>query len=233
MSGGLRRVLAACNLLRQEQPGRATELQAAPLALPLLDIEAIERELEATLPYDILALSALGMPVLQHASGVRLSSLVGNYGAYEAGWVAIGSAEAGAMHPELEWSHTDQGVHALDVCISRKASREDEPKVRIHDEEAPEMPRTKALSSFLAERLGIRYPKQWASAWRRAARADAPAEWQVTVVDNRPPPLAVPVTHPKFGAGTIVKELDLGKVEVRFASGETRVLLREFLRLIR
>ncbi len=229
-SAGLARVLAACELLRRELPQRSAELGASPRSFGLEELTALETELAVVFPNDVLVLAGLRITALEHACGVRFESLAGNHSTYASGWTTIASAEMGDMDPELEWSPTDQGVHALDVCISNRAARDEEPKVRLYDEQEPETPRTKSLSSFLAERLALRYPEEWPAAWRRAAKTPPPAEWSVAIEDDRPPPLAIPVSHPKFGPGTIVKELDGGKVEVKFASGTSKTLLRSFLR---
>lgn len=228
ISPGLARVLAACALVRAELPERAAELTPDPRSFGLLELASVERSIEVTLPHDVIVVAGLRMPALVHASGIELEGFTGNHSTYDRPWVTIASAEFAGMDPELEWSPTDQGVHALDLCISSRQARSEEPKLRIHDEMEPETPRNKSLSSFLAERPAIRYPDHWPAAWRRAAKS-APPEHGVAITDDRPPALAIPVTHPKFGPGTIVKELDEGKVEVRFASGETKTMLRRFL----
>ena len=46
------------------------------------------------------------------------------------------------------------------------------------------------------------------------------------------PRAAAPVSHAKFGRGTIVRGLEGDKIEVRFDSGETRTLARRFVEIL-
>jgi len=231
ISEPLRHLLAVLRALAATVLDRRAELNADPTPVKLRQLEAIENQIGIELPYDILAIAALRMPILSAASGIDLDGFVASHDDVgSTRWVPIATAEYGTMHPEYEFSPTDQGVHSLTLCIEKKAPREGEPKVRVVDEEEPDRTKSEPLTHYLGRRLAQRYPDDWDAAIKRAAEKSLAAfPWTVEIVDDRPPPLEIAVTHPKFGPGTIVKLMEGDKVEVRFASGETKTLLRKFL----
>jgi hypothetical protein len=223
VSAPLRDLLAAAAAFAAGHPERARELTPHPRTLPLSELQAIEAELDVELPHDVLALVALGVPIFERAAGLSLSRFALNHDAPPMDkWRAIGSAEVGDMHPDHEPTATDQGVNGLTIFARARAPRDGDPKVLALDDQGERVGLPRPLSRFLRERLAIRYPGPWPSPVPTPMFA-------LLVIDDRPPPLAIPVTHPTFGAGAITKILDGGKVEATFATGP-RTLLRKFLR---
>ncbi len=88
---------------------------------------------------------------------------------------------------------------------------------------------------FLRARLERRYALQgrWLDAIARAKADTRPwaEEWSVRIVDDRPPPAPAParVRHGKFGLGTVVREVEGGKLEIAFDTAGTRILQRAFV----
>jgi hypothetical protein len=227
ISDPLRELLGLVATLAVRVPSRADELTAAPRPIGLVELAEIEQQLGVALPFDVLVIAALAIPIFSRATGISIDELTANHVEADAAtWRAIATAEAGAMHPDFEPSDTDQGVSGLTLHVGRRAARTGDPSILVVDEQDPDAARPRRLSAYLRERLATRYAEHWQAASREPVAAPA---WALTIVDDRPPPLAIAVTHPTFGAGTIVKLLEGGKVEVAFATG-TKTLLRRFVR---
>jgi hypothetical protein len=119
------------------------------------------------------------------------------------------------------------------LCVSRTtSSRDGDPMIRVVDAHGASGPQL--LSVFAIERIGRRFAMS--PRWKETLRA---ADGDMILEDGLVPRLVddravaapvVRVTHSTFGAGTIVRTVDGGKVEVAFDSGLTKTLLRSFLR---
>lgn len=227
----LRELWVLRGMLERTCPERADELTPAPRSLPLSEIEEVERALGVALPLDVLALAALRIPIFIRATGIAFDDFTAPHAlAPDDDWVAIATAEHGDVHPEYEFSATDQGVWALTLCVRRDASRDGDPEVLVIDEHDPDAAEPRTLSAYLRARLAMRYEEHWDDATRNAASSAAVAPIpDLHVVDDRPAPLQIRVTHPKFGPGTIVSAAADGKCEVRFDTGDTKIMLRRVL----
>ncbi len=230
-SDGLALVLRLLRALSEHVPESRAELAPEAREASLVYLQGIERDVDVVLPFDVVTLAVLRVPLLVRATGLHIASLAaptrdcaGEFGAPR-GWLAVGSFAEEAMAPGAML-----GFDTL-LCTSRKAMREGDPDVRAVDASSASPP-TK-LSAFVRERLARRYGRseRWLRALDAAAN-DARAideSFVVRVVDDRP--RAAPVVrlrHPKFGAGTVVRA-DGDKVEIVFDSGERKTLMRKFL----
>lgn len=235
ISEALRGLLALRRALCERLPERAQELGPRGRTMTLASLEQIEAELGVVLPFDVIALVALGIPILARASGLDRDGLgVQDEPAAFAPWVPIAATEATAMDPDYEPSPTDQVIFAMTLCVSAQAhDRRGDPMVLVLDEAHPDEAEPQRLSAFLRRRLALRYDESsaWTDVLARAAGDDRPLEpgCIAEIVDDRPAPTAVRVFHAKFGAGTVVRGLEGEKVEVRFDVGGTRTLLEKFL----
>jgi hypothetical protein len=144
------------------------------------------------------------------------------------GWVAVASFGKDAMRKDVPFAARG---HDTLLAVSKTASRSGDPSVRTLD--APGPSTLDKLSKVLRERLAKRYAtsERWLDALA-AAGSDTRDECIVRIVDDHPPPPgpAVRVVHPKFGEGTIVRELEDDKLEIAFDTVGTKTLQRRFVR---
>jgi len=232
LSDELAAVFRLCGALGRLRPAVLAELVSEAQEVSLSHLDAIERERGLVLPFDVVTVAVLRMPALVRATGLHVAQLgapvrdcAGEFGAPR-GWWAIASFGERAMAEDVDFRN--RGCDTL-LCISRKATREGDPAVRVVEAGSATAP--SSLSAFIRDRLSRRYGRttQWMAAVQAAAAEPVDGRFVVRVVDDRP--RASPVQrlrHPKFGVGTVVRT-DGDKVELAFESGERRTLMRKFL----
>lgn len=226
--------------------GEQEELMPFPTELRASDLAHREQELGARLPDDIVALLALRIPILFRATGIELSSLEPDLHAESPieGWIAIATAEAEAM----EYGYREQGGPPFDpvtLCLEREASKHGDPGLLVCREE--KAPRKTTLSEFMNARVAAYFESEanlttrlievrdalWDAAKKAPlARKQVEARCKVVIVDDLTAEATVRVHHAKFGAGAILSELEGGKVEILFDSGEKKTLQKSFIRTL-
>jgi hypothetical protein len=235
-SDELRDLLRLRRALVKRMPERREELSPTGDEVSLTFLEEVEASSAVTLPYDVIALATLRIPAVVRAVGLRVEHLggpvrdcAGDFGPPR-GWVAVASFGREGMSTETELRLL--GKDTL-LAISKKATRDGDPEVRTLDGPGPsELGR---LSTFIRERWKKRYARseRWVAAVEDA-RTDTTDddECVVHIVDDRPPPPgpAMRVVHAKFGEGTVVREIEGGKLEIAFDSGVTKTLQKSFVR---
>lgn len=236
ISDALREVLRLVRAIHEALPTEGPELEPVAQATGLEFLARVEESVGATLPYDVVALAVLRIPVLRRAVGLHVARLddvardcAGEFGPPR-GWVAVASFGEGAMRAEAEHAW---GVGTL-LCVREGArDRAGDPEVRTTDGETTSPPTR--LSALLRERLSRRYAfvGEW-QALLAAARADArPLDepYVARLVDDRraPPPALGKVRHAKFGVGQVLRALEGDKLEVDFGAAGTKTLLRRFV----
>jgi hypothetical protein len=235
-SEGLVLVLKALRAIGELLPGERAELVPEGRDLALEYVTNVEKAIGAVLPNDVLVLAALRLPILRRACGLHVALLesplrdcAGEFGPPR-GFVAVASYGEKAMATDVEPRLA--GLDTL-LCIARNIDdRSAEPLVRAKDESSTSS--ATPLSSFLRERLGRRYTLKgvWLDALARAKADTRPLDdnLRVHVIDDRKKDQpVVRVRHAKFGLGTIVREVEGGKVEIAFDSAGTKILQRSFV----
>jgi hypothetical protein len=237
-SDGLRKLFRLRRALAELYPGRNEELEPVAHDVGLAFIEQVEQQLGVTLPYDVITLATLRIPLFQRATGLSVAHFqaIMRERAVDfsppAGWIAVASLGANAMQADVP---VDQSGFDMLLSISATArDRTGDPEVRIVDGPGPS--RVEKLSAFARERIARRYSNsdKWQEAQQRARDDRRPLEdaYLACFVDDRPaaPGPAERVAHPKFGEGTVLRALEDDKLEIAFDTGETKTLLRKFVR---
>jgi hypothetical protein len=235
ISAGLEGILRLRRALAELVPESREDHPPLSRDLSLQYLDEVESELGVSLPYDVIALAVLRVPLFVRATGLsapHLASVVrdcaGDFGPPR-GWVAVGSFGERAMARDVELVSAG---HDTLLCVSRSCAREGDCEVRTAVDGQASPPQR--LSAFLRERVARRWGLQgsWMTVLRRAADDTRPLEdeYVARIVDDRPAPApVVRVAHPKFGEGTVVR-VDGDKLEIAFDSGEKKTLLRQFVR---
>ncbi len=215
------------------------ELAPSESRLSLLYVLEAEAAHGAPLPFDVLILATLSIPLLVHACGLQRSRLGDpNWDCagpipVPAGWVPI--ATFGGEQAMRESTRLDIVGSDNALAIGKRAPRDLDPHVRIVTFEGADPP--VLLSTFLEAQIARRWGKtvRWNDAVS-AARADPrplDPSMEVTLVDDGPQSKpAQRVSHAKFGEGIVVAELEGDKLEIAFDSGEKKRLARSFVRLV-
>lgn len=235
-SDALRSLLRLRRALATRMPEHREELAPTAHDVSLTFLEEVESSLAITLPYDVIALATLRIPAFVRAVGLRVEHLgtvvrdcAGDFRPPR-GWCAVASFGKAVMSMETPFNMLG---HDTLLAISHKATRARDPEVRTLD--GPGASERATLSTLVRERLKQRYARseRWAEAVEDA-RTDSSEDDDcvVRIVDDRPPPPgpAKRVVHAKFGAGTVLREIEGGKVEVAFDGGVTKTLQRSFVR---
>lgn len=236
-SDELASVLRLRRALLERFPGDREELSPAAHVVSLTFLESIEASRRVTLPYDIITLATLRIPVFVRAVGLQVADLgdvvrdcAGDFHPPN-GWVAVASFGKEAMSKDVPY--VARGHDTL-LAVSKKATaRTGDPDVRTLDGPGPST--LEKLSTVLRDRIAKRYrssSQRWADALAAARGDTRDDECVVRIVDDHPPPPgpAVRVVHPKFGEGRIVRELEDDKLEIAFDTVGNKTLQRRFVR---
>jgi hypothetical protein len=238
LSEGLRDLFRLRRALLEHFPADREELTPTAHDASLVFLAQVEAERGITLPYDVIALAVLRVPIFVRAVGLAVAQLgdvirdcAGDFHPPR-GWVAITSYGTDAMRRDVPFAQ--RGHDTLLAVRTDATDRTAEPSVRVLD--GPGASTLVNLSTLIRERLAKRYAtsERWTAALERARSIalDDGAE-SVRIVDDRPPQAAlVRVTHVKFGEGTVVRELEGDKIEIAFDKSGTKTLQRRFIQVL-
>jgi len=234
-SAALTSILAALASATKHAGDRADLYEPTSHSIASSDLAQLEREVGMKLPNDVVVLAALDIPLLDRALGTLGSDATADIDEDE--WALAWAGDPFAMHPTTD-DDTYQQVADQLVCLRKDAPAEGDPKVLVLQVE--EAPREMLLSELLAARL-----KEYGEALQeedevereeieilsKARATKTRSTFAVEVIaDERPRVEPVRVKHAKFGAGTIIGMTPGSDVvEVKFDSGESRKLKRQFL----
>lgn len=204
---------------------RLRRAQGATLGKATLDVaavHAIEEELGATLPDDVLVVLALRDPDLNCATGLSLDAILDAAEDWAEGvpedHVAIGYVYEEPFAEREEDAHG--GAYQV-IAVARRAQRSSPHVLVVRDGAVDE---ETTLAAFAREKIAAWYGKDSAS-WlgalqREAALPLVDESFQPALVGALRTPPAAPerfVQHPKFGRGRVV--------ETRTENGETKLVI--------
>jgi hypothetical protein len=236
ISPSLHDVLRLCRSLAARDAAAATDVAArGSLALELASVNAIESELGATLPDDVLVVLAARMPILDCASGLRLDGIV------DAAETAVERAARrhrplpddlvviGTLYCE-PFAEREDGAHGGDdhtLAIPRSG---DANGTRLvvdgHDTTLAELMRDKITAWY--RKLGTEWFAALHALTEHPFADDSFQPRLVGELVRADLPVRL-VTHAKWGRGRVVSELDGGKLVVDFDEAGRKTLLSRFV----
>lgn len=220
-------------------------LGAAPLpergsgALRLESVEWLERELDSSLPDELLAVLALRDPIVAVATGLSGLDAVLDVAekvvelddeAFAGTWIAVSRVSA---EPFTELLGSAHGTSQLELCVRKDADPGGEAELLVLEDDRPRqlLPLGELIGDVL--RSELRHHDAWQSALA-TERELASFRPSAELVEDRPArhEPSPRVHHQKFGAGRVVESDGGGpdaKLTVRFADGTTRRLLARYV----